>query len=407
MSVKGKIGVLTGGGDTTALNATLKGVALAAEEAGYEVIGICEGWAGMLEGGQAVRLPAAAIDENRGGTIIKSSRTNLRRIEGGIEQASRRIHQLKLDALIAIGGDDTLTVGVELAEYHRGVPINFVTKTIDNDVGTNPPPGDPPDFEAMKNYFCPGFPTAAQWLFTAADALRTTAYSHDRILILEAMGRTAGWLALATCYGHPDFIILPESPLDVDAFAKQVAERYLERKHAIIVIAEGAVDPEGNIIGESDAVVDSFGHKRLGGVSEWLEGELQQRLAQKERIISASAIRAVIPSYLQRCGSPIPVDRDTAMAAGRAIVAATLEGKSGYVGCPVRRGDRVEAEALPVDAVLPRDASGTVIPRLVDRRLYDPERYAPTPWAAEYFKPIFGPIAPAFRYPDLEPYSGE
>jgi 6-phosphofructokinase 1 len=402
---KGRLGVLTGGGDTSALNATLKGIASEAEESGYEVIGIEAGWAGMLKGGSAVRLPADAIDPHRGGTLIRTSRTNLRKIEGGIEQAAERLRQLRLDGLIAIGGDDTLTVGVELENFEKHVPINFVTKTIDNDVGTNPPPGETYDFRAMRNYFCPGFPTAAEWLIRATDALRTTAYSHDRVLVLEAMGRTAGWLALATAFGHPDFIILPEQPLHLEPFLEKAAERYRERRHLIIVIAEGARNPAGALLSES-GIVDSFGHSRLGGCSEWLASQLKRVLAEERKLLSASGISHVIPSYLQRCGSPSRVDRETAIELGRAAVRATLSGGNALVACPVLDDDGIVPATLPVESVLPRDAHGTIIPRTVDPRLFDAENYAITETGIAYFEKFLGKMPPPPTIPALEPYPG-
>lgn len=400
-----RLGVLTGGGDTSALNATLKGIALEAEQHGYELIGIEAGWAGMLQDGRAVRLPSAAIDPNRGGTLIRTSRTNLRSIPGGIEQASRRIRQLGLDGMIAIGGDDTLTVGVELAAFHKDIPINFVTKTIDNDVGTNPSPQEPYDFQAMKNYFCPGFPTAAEWLIRATDALRTTAYSHDRVLVLEAMGRTAGWLALATAYGHPDFIILPEQPFHMEPFLEKAAERYRERKHLIVVIAEGARNPEGKPLSES-GIIDAFGHRRLGGCSEWLAAQLKTALAKERNLLSESGISHVIPSYLQRCGSPSSVDREMAIDLGRQAVRVTAEGKDGLVACPILSDSKIVAAVLTVDEVLPRDADGTVIPRTVDPRLYDGANFAITSTGIAYFEKFLGPIPPPYTLPVLEVVTG-
>jgi 6-phosphofructokinase 1 len=402
---RGRIGVLTGGGDTSALNATLKGIALVAEAAQQELVGIVAGWAGMLADGAAVRLPSSAIDENRGGTLIRTSRTNLRDIPDGIEQAAACISRLGLTGVIAIGGDDTLTVGVELANAHEGVPINFVTKTIDNDVGTNPPPTDPLDLGEMRNYFCPGFPTAATWLAQAAAALRTTAYSHDRVLILEAMGRTAGWLALSSAYGHPDFVITTELPFDVDAFAEKAAERYRRERNLVIVVAEGARDMQGRLLSESGER-DAFGHVRLGGSSQWLAEALKERLARERGLLSASGISAVIASYLQRCGSPVAADRDMGLLLGRKAVEVLLRGKSGLVACPVLDGDVLRAAALSVDDVLPRDEEGTIIPRVVDGRLYDGENYCITESGAAYFERFLGRIPAPYRPPYLEPFPG-
>ena len=410
-----RIGVLTGGGDTSALNATLKGVALAAEAASWEVVGVRRGWAGLLDGGEASHLPSSSINADRGGTILRTSRTNLRRIDGGVASAAEHLDVLKLDALIAVGGDDTLTVGVELDQARPDVPINFVTKTIDNDVGTNPAAGESYDYSAMYNYFCPGFPTAAAWLADATHSLRTTAYSHERILIVEAMGRTAGWLALATCYGHADFIVVPEVPLELDPLMDLVAQRFSERRNVVMTIAEGALLPDGRAI--SDFVTtnvaggaagddqDSFGHARLGGACLWLAERLKEEVAEKRGLLRSGNISGVIPSYLQRCGSPVPTDRDTAIALGRAAMGAVLEGKTSQVACPVLRDGRVEAVVRDVDTVLPRDASGTIIPRTIDPRLYDAAQFAPTAAGLKYFEPVLGPITRAYRDAELDRYA--
>lgn len=401
----GRLGVLTGGGDTTALNATLKGIALGAEAAGFEVIGIDGGWAGMLADGSAVRLPASGIDPDRGGTIIRSSRTNLRRVEGGMDQASARITQLGLDALVAIGGDDTLTVGVSLGEHHPGVPVNFVTKTIDNDVGTNPTPDGEYAYADMRNYFCPGFPTAATWLAEATRSLRTTAYSHGRILVLEAMGRTAGWLALATAYGHPDFIVLPEWPLNVDALVEAVAQRYQDRGNVVVVVAEGAIGEDGRPLAESGDT-DAFGHRRLGGCSQWLVDQLKSRIAHDGGIVSAGNISAVIPSYLQRCGSPVAVDRDWAIALGKAAAAEVAAGAANRVACPKLDGSSLGVTTHDVGDVLLRDEGGTIIPRTVDPRLYDADAFTITPAGRVYLDPLLGPIADEYRDAELTPFTG-
>ena len=151
--MKKKIGVLTGGGDTSALNATLKGIALKAEELGFELIGFMEGWRGVLKGGRYFTLTPDLIDENRGGTLLKSSRTNLIK-DNKLDEAVENLKKLDISGLIPIGGDDTLTVGTALSDQ---LTTTFVTKTIDNDVGVNPPEGDAVDYSKMVNYFCPGF----------------------------------------------------------------------------------------------------------------------------------------------------------------------------------------------------------------------------------------------------------
>ena len=400
---KGRIGVMTGGGDTTALNATLKGIALETESAGLETVGVQWGWAGMLSGGEAAMLPADAIDENRGGTVIRSSRTNLRKVENGIEQAVQRIQQLRLDGFVAIGGDDTLTVAAAVAaalrQEAKSAPINCVTKTIDNDVGTNPPADQPLQLETMKNYYCPGFITAANWLAQQTAALRTTAYSHGRIAALETMGRTAGWLALATAYGRPDAIILPEAAADPDQLADITRKAYEKNRHAVVVIAEGARFEDADDAGhdDDDGEVDMFGHKKLEGSSAWAVKHLQQELGV--------TVNHVIPAYLQRSGSPHPLDRDAAIKLGRKAARAVLDGQTNMVACSVRSGNRIETDIFRLDQVLKRDESGTVIPRIVDPRLYNPETMNISADGWEYFLPLLGEPTRPYQNPTLQQVS--
>lgn len=392
---KGRIGVMTGGGDTTALNATLKGIALEVEKAGCETIGIQWGWAGMLSDGVAVQLPADAIDENRGGTIIRSSRTNLRNVENGMEQAVQRIADLKLDGFVAIGGDDTLTVGAALGEASRATPVNCVTKTIDNDVGANAPADQPLNLEHVKNYYCPGFITAAQWLGVQTAALRTTAYSHGRIMALETMGRTAGWLALSAAYGHPDAIVLPEVKTDIRKLTEIAAEAYERQRHAVIVIAEGAEFEGAEQTGDEE--VDSFGHKRLEGSSAWAAEQIKESLGV--------VVNHVIPAYLQRCGSPHPLDRDMAVQLGREAAKAALEGRRNMVACPMRVGHSLRAQLLPIDEALVRGDGGTIVPRVVDERLYDAERMRINADGWDYFRPLLGEPDAPYADAALEPVS--
>ena len=255
-----KIGVLTGGGDTSALNATLKGIALKAEELGFELVGFMEGWKGVLKGGRYFTLTPDQIDENYGGTLLKSSRTNLIGMNK-LDEAIQNLKKLDISGLIPIGGDDTLTVGAALSEQFTTV---FVTKTIDNDVGINPPEGDAVDYSKMVNYFCPGFPTAASRIISAVRDLRTTAYSHDRVIVVEAMGRDAGWLTLAAAYGHADLIVVPEMPYQPDRLAEAIREKHAERGDVIVVVSEGIRNDDGELMITSQAELDAFGHTKTG-----------------------------------------------------------------------------------------------------------------------------------------------
>ncbi len=387
-----KIGVLTGGGDTSALNATLKGIALKAEELGFELVGLMEGWKGVLKGGRHFTLTPDLIDENYGGTLLKSSRTNLISMNK-LDEAIDNLKKLDISGLIPIGGDDTLTVGTALSE---AVTTAFVTKTIDNDVGLNPPEGDAVDYSKMVNYFCPGFPTAANRIISAVRDLRTTTYSHDRVIVVEAMGRDAGWLTLAAAYGHADLIVVPEIPYQPDRLAEAIREKHAEHGNVIVVVSEGIRNDAGELMITSEAELDAFGHTKPGGCSEIIVEAMKKRLPH----ISSSAFRALILGYLQRCGSPTPLDRETAIKAGELAVRALADGMINAVSTISRTDTGIEPTLLPLEQVLIRDDSGHVIRRSLDLRFYDAERYQMSPAGAGYFRPLFGGLPP--RHLSLE-----
>lgn len=389
-----RIGVLTGGGDTSALNATLKGIALQAEEYGLELLGFVEGWKGVLEG-RYVMLNPDMIDENRGGTLIKTSRTDLRKVEGGIERSVENLKRLGVDGLIPIGGDDTLTVGAAFAQEFTTA---FVTKTIDNDVGRNAPEGEKVDYGKIVNYFCPGFPTAAARFSSFVRDLRTTAYSHERIMVVEAMGRDMGWLALSGTYGDADIIITPEYGLNYERLKDLVVRKFRDQRHLIIVVAEGLKDEEGNLITASPDYMDAFGHAQPGGCSEVIAKRLKGDLAKR---LGTSNFNHVIPSYLQRCGPPTDLDRNCAFGLGMKAVEALYNGQVNHVACVQRAGNRMEAVLLPLDEVLLLDEDGKVIPRKVDERFYDPDEMNATAEGIEYFRPILGSKPESYRYPRL------
>jgi 6-phosphofructokinase 1 len=388
-----RIGVLTGGGDTSALNATLKGVALKAEELGFELIGFMEGWAGVVKG-RYVTLNPDLIDENRGGTLLKSSRTNLDTDEL-LDRAINNLTKIKIGGLIPIGGDDTLTVGARLSERFT---TTFVTKTIDNDVGTNPPEGDSVDFSKMVNYFCPGFPTAASRLIDYVRDLRTTAYSHERILFVEAMGRYAGWLTLASAFGHADLIVVSEVRYEPDRLAEAILEKFRKNRNVIVVVSEGIENEKGELLTRSKAELDAFGHARPGGVSDIICEAMKKQLRSR---IPGENFRNLILGYLQRCGSPIPIDRDCALEAGKMAVDALASGLINGVAAIMRTQAGLEPKLLPLDQVIKRDEDGHVIRRNLDLRFYDEENFQISEAGRAYFRPIFGDLPRPFYQPEL------
>ena len=388
-----RIGVLTGGGDTSALNATLKGIALKAEELGFELIGLMEGWKGVLKGGRYFVLTPDLIDENYGGTILKSSRTNLI-AANRLDEAIENLKKLRIEGLIPIGGDDTITVSVELSKQFI---MASVTKTIDNDVGLNPPEGSSVNYSKMFNYFCPGFPTAASRLIQYVQDLRTTAYSHNRIFFVEAMGRDAGWLTLASAYGYADLIVVPEIPYEPDRLAEAIRRKHKEKENVIVVVSEGIRNQKGELMITSKNELDAFGHTRPGGCSEIIAEAMRLRLSKE---LPSATFRHVILGYLQRCGSPIPLDRDCAIKAGELAVRALGEGQLNGISTIMRTETGIEPVLYPMDQVIKRDENNKVIQRSLDLRFYDVENYQISPAGTGYFRPIFGNL-PRFQTHEL------
>jgi 6-phosphofructokinase 1 len=295
-----RVGVLTGGGDCPGLNAVIRAVVRkGVTEHGYEFVGFRNGWRGPLENlTRPLDIQAVRGILPRGGTILGSSRTNPFTVEGGVAQMTANLAELGVDALIAIGGEDTLGVAVELHE--RGMHLVGVPKTIDNDLN------------ATDYTF--GFDTAVNIAMEAIDRLHTTAESHHRCLVVEVMGRHAGWIALhAGMAGGANVILLPERPFDIAQVAAYVEKRFQTQYSPIVVVAEGANPLAGQLVLQ-DHEKDEFGHVRLGGIGQWLAGELQERTGREAR--------TVVLGHIQRGGTPTAFDRVLATRFGLHAVAA-------------------------------------------------------------------------------------
>jgi ATP-dependent phosphofructokinase / diphosphate-dependent phosphofructokinase len=302
-----RVGVLTGGGDCPGLNAVIRAVVRkGVSEYGMEFVGFRDGWRGPLQN-ETVKLGIAEVRGilPRGGTILGSSRTNPLKVEGGVERIKDNLAGLGVDALIAIGGEDTLGVARRL--YDSGVKVLGVPKTIDNDLN------------ATDYTF--GFDTAVGIAMEAIDRLHTTAESHHRALICEVMGRHAGWIALhAGMAGGANVVLIPEQPFDIDKVCAYVESRFKTRYAPIIVVAEGAHPLDGQMELQAGEL-DAFGHVRLGGIGERLASEIEKRTGKEAR--------TTVLGHIQRGGTPTAFDRVLATRFGLHAIDAVADGDFG------------------------------------------------------------------------------
>jgi phosphofructokinase-like protein len=304
-----KVGILTGGGDAPGINAVLRAIVRKAiQDYAYETVGIKDGWQGLVEC-EFIPLDLKALVGllPKGGSILGTSRTNPFKSNDGATRILRNVSEQGVEAVIAIGGEDTLGVAYKL--YEMGLPVVGVPKTIDNDLaGTD---------------YTFGFQTAVSIACEALDRLHTTAEAHHRVIILEVMGRYTGWIALeAGIAGGADVILIPEKPFDIEEVCEYIRKRQKRgRNFSIIVAAEGA-KPKG--VGEIvySSGVDEFGHARLGGVGYYIGKEIEKRFENIDT-------RAVVLGHLQRGGSPIAFDRVLATRFGIAAIDLVHEGRFG------------------------------------------------------------------------------
>ncbi len=322
-----RVGVLTGGGDCPGLNAVIRAIVRrGVSEFGYDFVGFRDGWRGPLENVTSeLGIPQVRGILPRGGTILGSSRTNPFKVDGAVEQITANLRSNDVDALVAIGGEDTLGVATRLADL--GVKVVGVPKTIDNDVGGT-------DFTF-------GFDTAVNIATEAIDRLHTTAESHHRVLVVEVMGRHVGWIALHSgLAGGANIILIPEQPFDIEKVCSLVERRFQLQYAPIIVVAEGAVPAEGTMQTVSGEL-DSFGHVRLGGVGDRLAAEIEARTGQEAR--------AVVLGHIQRGGTPTAFDRWLATRFGLHAIAAVHDGDFGKMvalrGTDIVRVDLIEGTA--------------------------------------------------------------
>jgi ATP-dependent phosphofructokinase / diphosphate-dependent phosphofructokinase len=336
-----RFGILTGGGDCPGLNAVIRGVVRAGvNRYGHQIIGFRYGWSGVLEA-NTVELTAQNTSGilHRGGTILGTSRTNpYRDGADGTALVREVLEREGIDGLIPIGGEDTLGVAARLSG--DGVPIVGVPKTIDNDLS-----GTDVTF---------GFHTAVQIATDAIDRLHTTAESHNRVIVVEVMGRHAGWIAAYSgVAGGADVILVPERPFDIDEVCESIKRRHARgTTFSIVVVSEGAMPRDGSGITTSGAKTDAFGHARLGGIAVELEREIEERTGFETRM--------TILGHVQRGGTPTAYDRVLATRFGVKAIEAADRGEFGSM-----------VSLRGTDIVLAPLADAVAEPKLLDDDLYD------------------------------------
>src|SRR5438876_11535174 len=336
-----RVGILTGGGDCPGLNAVIRAVVRKGSfHYEDEFVGFLEGWRGLLEDkAMPLDLSNVAGILPRGGTILRTSRTNPLKRSDGLDKVVSTLSQHKVDALIAIGGDDTLSVAAKLHE--RAVKVIGVPKTIDNDLsGTD---------------YCFGFDTAVNVVTEAIDRAHTTAEAHNRVMVVEVMGRDAGWIAIYSgIAGGADVILIPEQPFDVDKVAAKIRMRHARGRYfSIVVVAEGAKFAASNgspVIQGGEK--DEFGHARLGGIGNTLAQELERR--------TGFETRTVVLGHIQRGGSPTAFDRVLATRYGLGAIDMVHRGEFGRMAA--LRGNKILSVPLA-------EATGTN--RTVDQEMLD------------------------------------
>jgi 6-phosphofructokinase 1 len=321
--VKVKVGVLSGGGDAPGINAVIRAVVRKAiQNYGYEVVGIKDGWRGLIEG-EFILLDLEAISGllPRGGSILGTSRTNPFKHEDGAKKILKNVRDKDIDAIVVIGGEDTQDVAHKLHEM--GLPCVGVPKTIDNDLsGTD---------------YTFGFNTAVSIATEALDKLHTTAEAHHRVIILEVMGRNTGWIAIeAGLAGGADIILIPEKPFDINEVCGYLRQRLSRGKtFSTVIVAEGAKPKGYKEIVYSNGV-DEFGHPRLGGIGYFLGKEIERSIDIETRV--------VVLGHLQRGGSPTAFDRVLATRYGIAAIDLVNEGKFGHM--VALRGNKIRSVPL-------------------------------------------------------------
>ncbi len=414
-----RIGILTAGGDTPALNATIWGAVQQANRFRVEMIGIIKGFNGLLNPDvphvylNPLFQNIPELDATLGGTILGASRDYVDADDTAtIARVADNLARLKIDGLICVGGDGTLNGMQPLCNH---LPVVLAPKTIDNDLGLNyadehnewyrepaenpkgyvyrKRPGREFSLDEMINYVTPGYATAVYVSALSVQRIRTTAESHRRIAIIEVMGRDCGMIALGTAYGQPDIILIPETPVDPDPLVERVLTVLDIQKHAVLCVSEGIVDIEGNILGAVVATKDPAGNIQYTGAAEAVKKILVERIGdafftRKRRHESADAaifVRKV--GHTQRGGRPIVFDRFYASELGGKALELLLQGMHNCVATLQYREGGFTLDSLNANKL--RDRWNNIHSRPLSPTFFDPKRFQPSAKGVEYLRSIF------------------
>lgn len=414
-----RIGILTAGGDTPALNATIYGAVQRANALKIEVVGLLRGYAGLLDPQvphvllNPLYSSIPELDPCKGGTLIGSSRTYLdHNSHEHLQVAGRHAAKLQLDGLICIGGDGTINGMQPLAEM---LPCVLAPKTIDNDLGLNYP-GEPDEWqrpqgadgppvrgvrsrdtlrlEDIINYATPGFATAVFVVVQMVERLRTTAESHHRIAVVEVMGRQSGYIALGAAYAQPDIILIPEVPVDPHQLTQQVSRIYEQQQNVVIVVGEGVRGMDGRELGAAEPAFDPAGNVKYAGAADAIVGMLEQSLSPDLFLETrrfepgSSALFSRKVGHTQRGGRPILFDRFAATQLGGKAVELLAAGYSNEIATlQYSETDGFTFRSIAANRL--RDRWGEIHPREVHPSLYDAGRMQLSSLGMEYLKPIF------------------
>lgn len=416
-----RIGILTAGGDTPALNATIYGAVERANSLKIEMFGLQRGFAGLLDS----RVPHVhlnplftaipELDPCKGGTLLGSSRTYLDETRTDLLQlVAQNVKKLRLDGLICIGGDGTINGMQPIAEI---LPCVLAPKTIDNDLGLNyidepnewvhAPTEGAPGFtesrvstrdslrlEDIVNYTTPGYATAVYVVVECVERLRTTAESHRRVAIVEVMGRQSGYIALGAAYAQPDVILIPEVPIDLEQLSNRVVQLYELQQHAVIVVGEGIRNADGQELGAAKSTHDPAGNVRYSGAADALGQMLSNSIGNRilgDAAFGESASSAIFTrkvGHTQRGGRPILFDRFYASQVGGKAVELLASGESNEIAT-IQYQSASGLLLSSISANKLRDQWGEIHPRDVHPSMYDARRMHLSQFGIDYLKPIF------------------